>query len=391
MLGKIELDLKLMKHRQKMTRWNGFFRWLWLSLALILPVLMLALVILSVDAAPHWQVASPTPNGPTATPLPDSIGPDIFPANINPLTGQMVNDPNVLERRPLAIKVSNAPDSVRPQAGLAQADLVYEHYVEGSLTRFTAIFYSQTPAYVGSVRSARLIDLQIPLMYASLFAYSGASGPILVRIAESGFANRAFTNSGVPLFYRDGEIEIPHNLFVVPSEVWALAEARGINSRPELTGLRFVAERPPHYLSLAGKIVVNYGPTISEWRYDAQSGAYLRWVDGEAHLDKLDGSQLAAANVVIVWAHHQPDITIVESEWQGNQTFSTEIQIWSLGPAILFRDGVRYDGFWHRWQDEMMLTFWADDTMNVPLYLKPGVTWFQVVPLDFAKFIVTAR
>jgi hypothetical protein len=50
----------------------------------------------------------------TSVPIPGLIGPDNFPANVNPLTGETVNDPAVLARRPLAIKVSNAPAIVRP-------------------------------------------------------------------------------------------------------------------------------------------------------------------------------------------------------------------------------------------------------------------------------------
>lgn len=355
-------------------------------------ILLVTSIVISWTAQANsaFQVASPTPAGPTATPLPGSIGPNSFPANVNPLTGLVVDDPSVLERRPLAVKVSNAPASVRPQAGLSQADLVFEHYVEGSLTRFTAIFYSRTPDHVGSVRSARLIDLQIPRMYQSLLAYSGASGPILLRISQGIFASRAFENSGAPLFYRDPTIEVPHNLFVVPAQVWARAASRGVNMRPVLQGMRFYQEIPPGVVSAASELQVNYGPADNQWLYAPANGVYVRLVNGELHLDKLDGTPITASNVVVLWAHHQLDVTIVENEWQGHQTFSTEIQIWTLGPASLFRDGLRYDGYWHRWQDDVMLTFWADDTMTTPLYLKPGVTWFQVVPLDFTGLTVNA-
>jgi len=73
----------------------------------------------------------------------------------------------------------------------------------------------------------------------------------------------------------------------------------------------------------------------------------------------------------------------VESEWRGSRSFSIEIQIWTLGPATLIRDGQRLDGYWMRWEEDSMLTFWADEDAAQPLALKPGNTWFQVVPLDF--------
>lgn len=336
------------------------------------------------------QVSSPTPDSPTATPLAEAIGIGGFAENVNPLTGLEMADPSVLERRPLAIKISNAPPIVRPQAGIAQADLVYEHYVEGSLTRFTAIFYTNAPEYVGSIRSARLIDQQIVTMFDALFAYSGASGPIRVRIAESDYADRAYEGSfvGEPLYFRDPNIESPHNLFAVPQAIWDRAEATGVNERPDLEGLVFSEAPPIDSTHSANQIIFDYGPVDVQWLYNEADGLYYRLVNGEPHVDALDGRQITASNVVTIWTHHQLDYEIVESEWQGSKSYSIEMQIWTLGPTTLFRDGLQYDGNWHRWADEDMLTFWTSDTMVERLYLKPGVTWFQVVPLDFAGLTV---
>jgi hypothetical protein len=338
-----------------------------------------------VDSAPAFsraiQPASPTPLGPTATLLPAAIGPTDYPPNVNPLTGLPVADPEVLNRRPLAVKVSNAPAIVRPQAGLSQADLVFEHYTEGSLTRFTAIFYTYTPLRVGSVRSARLIDLQLVGMYGALFAYAGASGPIRERIAASSFSERAFegVSVGEPLYYRDETIEPPHNLFTVPAEVWAAAERAGVNGRPILEGMTFRQEPPPDDSGQAGVVVVDYGPDVVRWLYDATSGLYYRFVNDELQVDALDGTPLSAANVVILAAHHQTDYTIVESEWQGSKSYSIQVKLWFEGDAMLFRDGKRYDVRWWRPTREGMLMLVTAD--GKPVYMKPGNTWFQVVRL----------
>src|SRR5690606_21084139 len=56
-------------------------------------------------------VATATPkNTATATitpPSQDVIGPDTYPAGVNPLTGLKVPDPAILRRRPVIMKVSN--------------------------------------------------------------------------------------------------------------------------------------------------------------------------------------------------------------------------------------------------------------------------------------------
>ncbi len=55
---------------------------------------------------------------------------------------------------------------------------------------------------------------------------------------------------------------------------------------------------------------------------------------------------------------------------------------------MIIRDGVQTPGFWHRWVEEDMLTFWADEQQTTPLYLKPGNTWFEIVPLDFTDLSI---
>lgn len=60
-----------------------------------------------------------------------------IPAFTAPLTGLPVEQP-VLER-PLAVMINNAP-AARPQAGLSQADMVYEVLAEGGITRLVAFF-----------------------------------------------------------------------------------------------------------------------------------------------------------------------------------------------------------------------------------------------------------
>ena len=328
----------------------------------------------------------------TATPVPftpgpppaDAIGPDRFPPGVNPLTGLTVADPGALRRRPLAVKISNAPDSVRPQAGIGRADLVFEHYVEGRLTRFTAIFWTTTPPRVGSVRSARLIDLDVPVMYGALFAYSGASEPIRQQIAASSFAPRAYegVTVGAPLYYRDPQIDAPHNLFVIPAQVWARAAADGVNDSPDDLGGMVFSATPPKGGFAARRITLTYGPDVVRWDYDARTGRYARFDDGEPHRDADTGEQVTAANVVLIYARHQEDLSIVESEWQGRKDYSIHIQLSPLGPATLFRDGRLVQGVWQRQEADELLTLWADPDAT-RLYLKPGNTWFQVVPLDF--------
>src|SRR3989304_3130789 len=87
----------------------------------------------------------------TATPTPAPLGPAFAPG-IDPLTGLAVDDPALLERRPMGIKVSNFPRSLRPHTGLSLADLVFEYYTEEGMTRFLAFYLGHDAPKVGPKR-----------------------------------------------------------------------------------------------------------------------------------------------------------------------------------------------------------------------------------------------
>jgi hypothetical protein len=82
--------------------------------------------------APTEPSATPTPTvtltpKPSATPTKPqtSVGPNEFPEGVNPLTGLKVENPELLKRRPVLVKVSNYPAEGRPHAGLSYADIVF--------------------------------------------------------------------------------------------------------------------------------------------------------------------------------------------------------------------------------------------------------------------------
>ncbi|MFN3928840.1 MAG: DUF3048 domain-containing protein [Thermoflexus sp.] len=326
------------------------------------------------------RVSTPTlAPSPTPTPHPaDSMAE--FPPDVNPLTGLRVPDPSVLHRRPLAIKISNYPPVVRPQSGVDLADIVFEHYAEGGVTRFTAIYLSQDAEPVGSIRSARLIDLEIPAMFKAILAYSGASAGVNARIRASDFIERALSPDfgvGAPVFWRiprEG-VALEHTLFTSTRRLWEEATRRGINGRQDLRGMVF-AEQLPVGGQPASTLIIPYRVEPVTWRYDPGSGRWLRWTAGQPHMDALTGRQLSAANVVVVYAHHQP--TDIVEDRLGN--LSIEIQIWGSGRVQVFRDGRMFEGQWQRFRREDMLRF--VDANGKPIPLKPGNTWFQMAPLD---------
>jgi len=331
---------------------------------------------------------------PTETPSPELVSNFIDPStstDLCPLTGLKVDDPSVLERPPLAIKVSNYPPLVRPQAGLDKADVIFEHYAEGNLTRFTALFLSQDAGKVGSVRSARLLDLEIPAMFHSILAFSGASGGVKQVFRDSDIFGQVVSpdfgvsvgSPGSAVFYRipqEGKL-FEHTMFTDTPTLWQYAADKlNYSGRREIKGW-FFSEEPPLGGQPATRISIPYAPgsIVSEYAYDAGQDVYLRSVTGEPHCEELSGEQLRFRNVIVIYAHHV-ETDILEDTW-GSGHYSIQIQLWGEGPLRIFRDGQMFDGKWVR-PDRWDLVRFVDGKGN-PIPLKPGNTFIQMVPLGF--------
>lgn len=323
---------------------------------------------------------SPTP---TFTPSPTAtiVGPGEFPDNFNPLTGLPYPDDAARSRRTLIVKVSNYPDIVRPQSGLNQADMVFEYEVEGAVTRFAAIFRSQGAEKIGSVRSARLLDLELVPMFQALLAYSGANAWIDNYILNADWKWQALSpQHGVnaPSFDRFPEDGKPfeHTLFGNTFEMWNAATERQVNEGLLVRGFAFSGVPDPGGKPAQDIFVDFWSPyQDTRWQYNATDGRYYRWNNGVPHVDAITGEQLAADNVVILEAVHVDRPDIFESETGGTVI---ETQLWGVGTAWLFRDGLWYEGLWAHAQGKSGLWLNFPDGQT-PMHLKPGQTWFEVV------------
>jgi hypothetical protein len=332
---------------------------------------------------PIGAALAATDPGPATTATPEAL-----PENTNPLTGEVMADSSVLERIPVAIKIDNYPPAqVWPQNGLNSADLVYEHYNEGWFsTRFTAIYLGQDPEKVGSVRSGRLIDMELPAMYKAAFACSGFSNGVLALMQDSDLYPDQIASESLPAtlspspFYRDEARIAPFNMYTNPARVRAWADAHGFSGRQDLRGMTF-SQEPPEGGSPATYLQIPWTDLNAEWNYDEPTGRYLRWSDGQRHMDALDNSQISAANVVVLYVS-QWDTDIVEDPHWGS--LSIRWALWNYDnpyrPAVLFRDGQRFDGMWHRPERADLLTLTDED--GNPLPFKVGNTYFQVIPLQ---------
>ena len=96
-------------------------------------------------------------------------------------------------------------------------------------------------------------------------------------------------------------------------------------------------------------------------------------------MDALTTLPITAANVVLLQANHVNNF--VPEDFRDGGNCGVEIQLWTSGPARLYRDGVMLEARWVRDQTTGMRLRLVDNA-GQPLALKPGNTWFGVVTLN---------
>jgi hypothetical protein len=298
-------------------------------------------------------------------------------AVINPLTGQVVQNGDRLKRRPIIIKVTLYPRNNRPQWGLSQADIIYEHYTEGGLSRFSALYYGQEAEIVGPIRSARFVDIQLVRMYGAIFAYGSADYRVLEQIDSSEFADRAVREfpAGCPPLCRLDPTGQNH-LVTDTNALQAFYVGRGIDlSTPNLEGMVF--ETLPPANGEAGKqITITYSEdNFHEWLYIPENSTYRRSQEnGEESgrviplTDRTTGDPIETANVVLLMVPH--DLYAQTPE-------IIDIQLYGEGKGLALRDGAAYEVQWIRPYPQGVLYLVFPDGTTYPF--KPGSTWFELV------------
>jgi hypothetical protein len=308
------------------------------------------------------------------------------PVALNPLTGLPPSDPALLNRRPFAIKVANYPRYIRPQSGLTLADVVFEYYIEDLLTRFIAVFYSNDARQVGPVRSGRYFDEHVARMYHAFYVFKYAD-PREYTYFKSGDLSDFLVVPGFgacpPFFAGKRKIESYNNVYFNTLQWNACLAGKGVdNSRQPLRSGFFSTTFPPGALAVS-RIFTHYSvDDYNYWEYDPGSGRYLRYqeADGlrdgksETYLpltDELTGEQVAADNVIELFVSH----TFANEFEQQDEVY--HINLVDSGNAFVFRDGAAFPARWMRTDiDQPLLITTISGT---PIYLKPGVTFYQVI------------
>jgi len=268
----------------------------------------------------------------------------------------------------VAVKIDNS-ELARPyHRGLGEASLVYQEVMEGGATRFLAIYAPAIGAEVGPIRSMRESDVELLLQFGKVpLAASGANAGVLATVKQAEAIGQLIDANyeTVPGPYRKGERRKDAiNFFAAPA---AIDAAKPGGTWPRDIGLTF-GPLPPEAGFPAERASVSFAPiSRTTVQYDGGTGRYQVFSEGT----RLNGA--APANVVVqhVQIRESPYVDVL-----GNRTPYTATV--GEGPIVVLRDGRRYSGTWNR-HDPLGGTRLLDDKGR-DLPLKPGPTWFLLVP-----------
>jgi hypothetical protein len=317
-------------------------------------------VIVATSGGSNARAARATTTTTTAPPTSTTA-----PQPVAPLTG--LPDPSgaSLTRPALSVKVENTPDA-RPQAGIDQADVVYEEVVEGNITRFVTIYNSSIPDTIGPVRSVRQQDPDIVWPIGGIFAYSGGTSgnvdlinqaPVHAVDETAADANGAMERNAPGQPPR----QAPHNLYGHGPQLLAL----GGQPVPPPPLFQYLPPDSPRVVADAVTsahigFTAGYDPTYT---WDDASSTWKRALDG-APATVVGGAQIAPTNVVVQFTNY---------DGVSNAQTIGEGDVW------IFTDGTLRTGRWVR--PDVTQPARYVDALGVPILLRPGRTWVELLPV----------
>ena len=293
---------------------------------------------------------------------------------VNP--GEITTLPEIKEKespfgsRPLSIMVENS-EGARPQSGLDKANIVYEVLAEGGITRFLAIYYDQDAEEVGPIRSARPYFVSKSLEHQAIYVHVGGSEEAYNFIKEEKIDD---INEFVDFqpFWRSKDRNPPHNLYTSTVKLRKEANKLGYIEMIKKQDYQFEIDINE---KLTGRevdsIIIPYNSVYTvSYKYLPESMKYLRFMNGEPHIDSKTKKQLAVDNIIIQFAKTK----VIDEEGR------LAVDFVGKGTGLLFFKGRSAEIIWEK-PDLRAKTQFLDKEGN-RIALAPGNVWIQIVPSD---------
>ena len=312
------------------------------------------------------------------------------------------------KQRPIAIMINNL-EAGCPQAGIAQASVIYEAPMEkASVTRLMPLFENWGELeYIGYVRSARDYFVYSALEFDAIFAHFGQATLYTGDLINGdGVDNISAAVAGIDrpatkAFMRTDERKAPHNVYTTGEALMEAAEKFQYDltyhdTRKQKFAFAPYGEEADHpdapeatVLWPGGEstgVANGYSNVQARFEYNEEDGKYYRYQYGGEHIDELTGEQLAVDNVIFQYCHGEfrDDEGYMAFEchggWQEGDAESGNFRV------QVFTGGKMIEGTWSRYADTDPALY-VDEDGN-PIELNRGKTWVCIIWDEHADDVV---
>ncbi len=290
----------------------------------------------------------------------------------SPISGMYTDVENVT-RRPIAVMLDNQ-NKARPQAGLDQAEIIYEALAEGSITRYMAIFLMNAPESIGPVRSARPYFIDKALEYDALYVHVGGSPQAFTDIKDLKVADIDAMSRDGSIFWRKNHKKMPHNMYTSTNALRKAAQNSSYKTTGDFLPLHFYSEdtdingSPVSYVKIP-----YYKDYYPSFQYNEVDKKYYRSINGTPHIDETSKVHLHAKNIII----QKCDTEVVDSVGR------LEIKVTGTGTGYFISNGEMIEITWEKKSRKARTKFF--DGSGNEIRLNPGVTWVELTPISLVS------
>ncbi len=272
--------------------------------------------------------------------------------------------------RPVAVMIDNDNSDARPHAGLTDAYLVYEINVEGSATRYMALFNEAETKKIGPIRSSRHYFLDYVMEHDALYTHFGYSPQAMNDISSLGINNvNGVIGRDAAVFWREEKYKGDyHSAFTSIEKIMAQVDNLGYRTKREKTPLNINKEDTDIEGTPAQSVAYSYaGFYRSGFDYNADTKTYTRYINGSVHPIQED-AQWAVKNIIVMQVRNYP---------LGDGSPRINIDEVGTGTGKFITNGKCMDITWEKSSRSAKTVY--KDTNGNEIALNPGQTWIMLI------------
>lgn len=284
----------------------------------------------------------------------------------SPLSGIYAKE-EILKNRIMAISFDNHPKA-RWQAGLKDAEIVFEFPVEGPYTRYLGLYIINEPKSLGPIRSARPYLVTMAYEFDAVFVHVGGSEQAKQDVRSLKMAELDGLTSSSKVFWRESSKKAPNNMYSSMKVLRQAQKDKGLREEGDYEGFLFDFDNRDRTGDSANSVSIIYNKeNKTYYEYDSNLDCYNRFKDGRNHIDEIDGSQITAKNIII----QKANMKVLDKEGR------LAINLETNGQGLFITKGVVNEIKWVK-ENRRAKTKYLDLNGD-EIILNPGITWIQIV------------